>query len=261
MISKNQLKEIRNGLLQLEFSEKEIAVYLALLQSKESSIPSIAKETGLGRGTVYDIVEKLKTKAYATEIKKGKKRRIVVENPAQKFYTLLDEKHDELQKAKDVVDKLLPNLQALDVTDDFKPQVRIYEGEKGFRQVWDEIFSYEGKSFVGIARIETFVKFMGEEFLTEIQERKVKLGFTSRAINEYSEAGQAMVDIDEKYRRETRLAPKEFQFPSSEIIFGDKVAMFSTRKENIIVVTESKDFAETHRQYFEMIWKFLEKNN
>jgi sugar-specific transcriptional regulator TrmB len=259
MISKNQLEEIRNGLLQLEFSDKEVGVYLAVLQNKESSIPSIAKETGLGRGTVYDVIEKLKTRGYVVEIKKGKKRRIITESPANKFYSFLDEKHEQLQKSKEIVENLLPALQALDINDDFKPQVRIYEGEKGFRQVWDEILSHESKTWVGIARMETFIKFMGAVFLTEIQERKVKLGFTSRAINEYSEAGQAMVNIDEKYRRETRLAPKEFQFPSSEIIFGDKVAMFSTRKENIIVVIESKDFAETHRQYFEMIWKFLEK--
>lgn len=259
MINRKQIKEIRDGLLQLEFSDKEITVYLVLLQNKESSIPSLAKETCLGRGTVYDIVEKLKTKGYATEIKKGKKRRIVAENPTSKLYSFLDKKHEQVQNFKEIVENILPALKAFDVNDDFRPQVRVYEGENGFRQVWDEILSHESKTWVGIARIETFIKFMGADFLTEIQERKIKLGFTSRAINEYSESGQAMVDIDEKYRRETRLAPKEFQFPSSEIIFGDKVAMFSTRKENIIVMIESKDFAETHRQYFEMIWKFLEK--
>ncbi|MDD4902756.1 MAG: helix-turn-helix domain-containing protein [Patescibacteria group bacterium] len=259
MISKNQLEEIRDGLLQLEFSEKEIAVYLALLQSKESSIPSIAKETGLGRGTVYDIVEKLKIKGYAAEVRKGKKRRIVVESPANRFYSLLDEKHEQLQKAKEAVDRLLPDLQALDVNGDFKPQVRIYEGEKGYCQVWDEIFASKEKSWVGIARLETLIKFMGQDFLRGIEERKIKFGFSSRAINEDSPLAQTMVANDEKYRRETRLAPKEFQFTASEIIFGDKVAMFSTRKENIIVVMESKDFAETQRQYFEMIWKFLEK--
>ncbi len=259
MLNRKQINETKRALLQLGFSDKEILVYLVVLQNKESSIPSIAKETALGRGTVYDIVEKIKTKGYIAEIKKGKKRRIVVENPSSRFYSFLDKEHERLQKSKKIVDNLLPSLKALDANDDFKPQVRMYEGENGFRQVWDEIFSYEGKNFLSIARIETFIKFMGQEFLDEIQERKKKLNFSSRAINEYSKEAEIVRNKDSKYNRETRLAPKEFQFPSSEIIFGDKVAMFSTRKENIIVVIESKDVAETHRQYFEMIWKSLEE--
>lgn len=247
------------GLLQLGFSDKEMAVYLAILQSKDSSIPTIAKTTGLRRGTVYDVVEKLKEKGFIAETKKGKKRRLIRENPTNTFYTLLDEKYEQLEKSKKIVENILPTLKALDVSDDLKPQIRVYTGEKGFRKVWDEIFAYEGKNFLSIARIETYLKFMGQDFLTEIQNRKIKLGFTSRAINEDSPSSHSMKENDETYNRETRLAPKDFAFPSSEIIFGDKIAMFSTINENIIIVIQSKDFAETHKAYFEMIWKFLEK--
>lgn len=259
MLNKNQKEEIKIGLLQLDFTEKEALIYLSILQSVNSSIPGLAKETGLSRGTIYDLVEKLKEKGFVAEIKKGKKRRLVAESPTNKLYTLLDKKHEQLEKSKAIVENILPTLKALSVGEDYKPQIRVYEGEKGFRQVWDEIYSYEGKNFLSIARIETFSKFAGDEFLQEIQDRKVKLGFTSRAINEDSSSARNMQANDGKYNRKTRLTPEEFQFPSTEIIFGDKIAMFSTRKENIIVVIESRDFAETHRAYFEMMWKFLEK--
>lgn len=248
-----------SGLLQLGLTDKESAVYLSVLESSEATVPSISKDTGLSRGTTYDIVEKLKTKGFLTEIKKGKKRKLVVENPTGKLYSLLDERHHELQKSKRIVENILPTINALNPSDAFKPQIRVYEGEKGFRKVWDEIFEYEGKMFIGIARIETFIKFAGEDFLQEIQERKAKLGFSSRAINESSEFSRKMKISDQRYNRETRLTPKEYQFPSTEIIFGDKIAMFSTREENIVVVIESKDFAQTHRAYFEMMWKLLEK--
>lgn len=258
MLNKIQLEEVTRGLLQLGLSEKEGLVYVSTLEAEESTIPSLATSTKLSRGTVYDIVEKLKIKGFLSEIKKGKRRMILAENPTNRLYSILDTQHAEMQKAKKVVENILPTINALG-KQDFKPQIRVYEGEKGFRKVWDEIFSYERKTFLSIARIETYIKFMGEEFLAEIQQRKAKLGFTSRAINEYSESAQSMKSADEKYSRETRLAPQEFQFPSSEIIFGDKIAMFSTREENIIVVIESKDFAETHRQYFEMLWGMLGK--
>lgn len=258
MLSKIQKEELTAALLQLGLSDKEILAYLAILQSNDASVPSLAKETGLSRGTIYDLVEKLKSKNFIAEVKKGKKRRLVCESPTNTLYTLLDKKHDQLEKSKILVENILPTLIALDANNDFKPQIRVYTGEKGFRKVWDEIFSYKGKNFLSIARIETFIKFMGKDFLTEIQERKRKIGFTSRAINEDSQSANEMKIRDKQYDRETRLAPKEFQFPSSEIIFGDKIAMFSTREENIIVVIESKDFAETHRAYFEMLWKFTD---
>lgn len=259
MLNKNQKEEITSGLLQLGLTEKEIAVYLSILQHRESSIPLLAKETALSRATVYDLVEKLKEKGYVAEIKRGKKRRLVAESPTNRLYTLLDSQHEQLEKSKQVVEDILPTLKALNASEDYKPQIRVYEGEKGFRQVWDEIFSYEGKNFLSIAKIETFSAFAGEDFLDEILARKVRQGFSSRAVNEDSPMATSLKNKDSKENRETRLAPKDFQFPSTEIIFGDKIAMFSTRKENVIVVIESKDFAETHRAYFEMLWKFLEK--
>lgn len=258
MLNKNQKERIISALSQLNFTEKEILVYIAVLELGESSIPMLSKEAGISRGTVFDIIEDLKSQGFLAEIKIGKKRRIVAESPTNRLYRLLDKKHDQLKRMQKEVDEVLPILRTINVKEDFKPQIRTYFGEKGFKQVWDEIFQ-EGKDFLSVARIETFIKFAGEEFLIKINEKKKKLDLKSRAINEESLAGQKMKRGDEKYNRETRLAPKEFQFPSTEIIFGDKIAMFSTQKENIILVIESRDFAATHRAYFEMMWGLLEK--
>jgi len=261
MLTNIQQEQLKKALLQLGFSEKEIIVYLSILQNADSSVLSIAKSTELSRGTVFDIVEKLKEKGFVAEVKKGKKRRLIVESPTNKFYSLLEERHDRLKKEEEIVEDILPLIKGADVNADFKPQIKVYTGEKGFRQVWDDIFSCGEKKFLSIARIETFVKFSGEEFLQEIQDRKISLGFSSRAINEDSNLSKKMKSTDKKYNRETRLAPKEFVFPSTEIIYGDKIAMFSTREENIIVVIESKDFAQTHKVYFEMIWELLENKD
>lgn len=259
MLNRIQNEEVMSGLLQLGLSQKEALTYVSIAQSYDASVPSISKETGLSRGTIYDVVESLKKQGFIIEIKKGKKRKLVAENPTNTLYSLLDDRHTKLQKAKGVVEKILPTLSALDQSDGFKPRIRVYEGEVGFRKVWDDIFSCKDKNFLSLARIETFIEFAGEDFLDEIQKKKIKLGFSSRAINESSQSAQKLKDMDSKYNRQTRLAPNEYRFPSTEIIFSDKIAMFSTREENIIVVIESKDFAETHRQYFEMMWKLLQE--
>ncbi|MFA5022320.1 MAG: helix-turn-helix domain-containing protein [Patescibacteria group bacterium] len=257
MLSNLQTKQLNQALLQLGLSSKEAQIYCAALEQQYSSVISLAKTTTLSRGTVYDIAEKLKKKGFLAEVKRGKKRMLVVENPTSKFYNLLDQKHQALTEAKVIVDDILPVIKSINAAEDFKPQIRVYAGEQGFKKVWDEILSSK-KDFLSISRIETMVKFLGEDFIfKDVQKRKLKEKISSRAINESSDLAKKMVEVDQEYNRETRLAPKDFEFPSSEIIFGDKIAMFSTTKENIIVVLESKDFAQTHRAYFEMMWKFL----
>ncbi|MFA6410288.1 MAG: helix-turn-helix domain-containing protein [Candidatus Buchananbacteria bacterium] len=258
MLNKIEENQLNQALLQLGLEKKEAQVYSAALERRYSSVIDLAKDTGLSRGTVYDIVEKLKKGGFLAEVKQGLKRRIVVENPTNKFYNLLNQKHQELTKAKNLVEDILPIIKSVNAAENFKPQIRVYTGKDGFRKVWDEILSFGGENFLSISRIETFVKFIGEDFLDEIQKKKSTMGISSRAINENSKLAVKMYEADKKYNRETRLAPKGFEFPSSEIIFGDKIAMFSTREENIIMVIESKDFAQTHRVYFEMMWKLLE---
>jgi len=259
VLNKIQQEQIKNTLSQLGFSEKEGAVYLSALQNSNSSVLTIARDTELSRGTVFDIVENLKKKGYLAEVRKGKKRRLIVENPTNRFYSFLDQQHYELEKTKNLVEDVLPLIKTINANEDFNPQIRVYAGETGFRKVWDEIFSYQGKEFLSITRIETLVKFCGRDFLDRIQERKMKLGFSSRAINEDSLLSRELKAKDKEEKRETFLVPEEFKFPTGEIIFGDKIAMFSTKQENIILIIESKDFAETHRIYFEMLWKFLEE--
>ena len=258
MLDKTQIIQVNKALLQLGLDKKEALVYLSALQQNESSVITLAKDTGLSRGTIYDVVEKLKEKGYFAEIKKGKKRRIVVESPTNRLYSLLDEKQHYLEKAQKIIEEVLPVIKSVYASEGFKPQIRVYEGEKGFHKVWDEIFRYPGKEFLSIARIETFVKFAGEEYLHKIQKIKTKKGFSSRAINEDSPLARSLQGSDKNYNRETRLAPKSMVFPSTEIIYGDTIAMFSTRDENTILVIESQDFAQTHRAYFEMMWELLE---
>lgn len=259
MLNKSQFSQINNALLKLGFSDKESSVYLAALEQGKSTVLTLARLTGLSRGTVFDVVEKLKVLGFVNEAKQGKKRKIIAESPTGKFYDWLEERHNKLQTDQKIIDTALPALKELEAISEFKPQVIIYRGEAGFHQVWDDIFRSKEKSFLSIARIETFIKFGGEEYLQIIQDKKKRLGFISRAINEDSVWGRKMIATDARYNRMTILAPKEFEFPSTEIIYGDKIAMFSTREENIILVIESKDFAQTHRAYFEMLWKFLEK--
>jgi len=257
MLNKGQKEQIRKALLQLHFKYRETLVFMAILQETEATILSIAEETGLSRGTVFDIVEKLKKRGFVAEIKKGKRRRLIADKPIQRFYSQLEDKHDEIEKERKIIDEILPIIKTLSTEGEHKPEIRIYSGEDGFRRVWNEILNAESKGYLSLARHETFAKFIGENGFQEIQEKKRKLNIASREITEDSNQARQAQEFDRKYNRQTRLVGQNIKFPMSEIIFDNKIAMFSTTQENMILVIESKDFAETHRAYFEMFWMGL----
>lgn len=84
--------------------------------------------------------------------------------------------------------------------------------------------------------------------------KKIALGIKSRQIITDSRYAREIINKDTRENRISKLVPNEFLFPATEIIFGNKVAIFSGRFENIIMLIDSEEISKTHRAYFELIW-------
>ena len=54
------IDELKNGLKELGFSEKESEVYLAMLELGPAAVQDIAKKAGVNRSTTYVMIESLK---------------------------------------------------------------------------------------------------------------------------------------------------------------------------------------------------------
>lgn len=258
-MDKIQKDKIKESLLKLGLPETETKVYFAVLSQKEATVKTIADEARLSRGTVYDAIERLKKEGYLSETKDGKRRKIIAENPTNTFYSIIDKQQAEVNKKKDMVEGLLSMVNQFSASEKFKPRVRVYSREKS-QAVWDELFNCKDKSYLTISKIEFFINFYGREFLDNLWKRKVKLDFHSRAINEDSPLAREFKKGESERNLDLRLAPKGFEFPTTTVVFGDTLAMFSTSQgENFVVVIESKELTQTYRAYFEMMWKSLEK--
>lgn len=92
-------------------SEKEIYLYLTLLEMGPSTIIDLSRETGIKRSTTHANVDVLIQKGLVTQSKYGERRRIVAED-AEKLFLLIEEKKWDIRKLEHSLDDVIGQLLA-----------------------------------------------------------------------------------------------------------------------------------------------------
>lgn len=127
-------------LKKLNLSDKEIKVYLKLLESGASSVRALAELTGLNRGTTYDILKRLQEMGLASYYHHETKQRFVAEDPEKLLHILADEEN-EFKKTKEKIENILPILRSLQDKGGNKPVTKLYEGKSGIKFILNDVLS------------------------------------------------------------------------------------------------------------------------
>jgi len=132
-------------LKKLGLTDKEIKVYLKLLQHKSTSVRALAELTTLNRGTVYDVLKKLQEIGLASYYTAETKQKFVAES-ADKLLKLVQEKENEIKQTKEKITQLIPELKSLQAKSGSQPTTKLYEGKKGVRFILDDVLSSVSQS-------------------------------------------------------------------------------------------------------------------
>ncbi len=117
-------------LTKLGLSDRESAVYLALLELGAVSVQNIAHKAKVNRTTTYVILERLLRLGIVSTVEMGKKTLYRAENP-QELSKLIDLDRQEIKQKEQYLTGALDRLQAIYNLRDDKPTVRFYEGREG----------------------------------------------------------------------------------------------------------------------------------
>src|SRR5574340_916366 len=119
-------------------SEKEIAVYLALIELGPSSVREISGKSKVNRGTTYDILKSLIGIGVVSYYNKESKQYFIAEEP-EKLLTAIDQKQEDLLDVRKNVEESLPLIKTLFEKQGGRPVVKFYEGAKGVRQIFEDV--------------------------------------------------------------------------------------------------------------------------
>jgi sugar-specific transcriptional regulator TrmB len=234
--------------------DKEIKVYLALLELGETHIVPITEKVELPRTTVFHILERLKFHKLIEKIPK-KTRSLYIPYPPKKIANLIELEKSQAEERLKSFHLVLPELSKLYTASPFEPKIRFFRGRE-MREIYEEILTAGVDESWYVGEANKIVQALGEEYLKKWIQRRVKIGIKSRSIRvKKEESPEPIFSGQKKYLRQIRYAPEDFESPMHILIYGNNTAYISTGQENFGLVISSQELAKTMRNWFKELWK------
>lgn len=243
---------MRQQLLNLGLSEKEVEVYLALLEFGTQPASVIARKIGLPRPTALFHCRQLFEKGYVRKTKQGK---------AQLFYVEIEDlktlKHRELKKAEKSLEEVIPLLKEFKNPFTSQAKVSFFEGLEGCRRAYSLLLESKTE-ILEFAPHNDLLK-MGEDFMDNFIAERAKRKILIRPICPRNETHLARLKLDKKEHRKLKMFnPKKVgKIYSSIAIYDDKVLLLNLYHDPFGLLIESHEVAETLKTLHRMLWGFL----
>ncbi|OHA89569.1 MAG: hypothetical protein A3C70_02315 [Candidatus Zambryskibacteria bacterium RIFCSPHIGHO2_02_FULL_43_14] len=232
-------------------SDKEAAVYVALLSFDKAQVTEISEKAKIKRPTTYVILESLAKKGLVSESNIGKKTFYIAE-PPEKLGLFVERQIHLLEENKKSLDIIVPQLKSIQREQGEKPAVQFFDGKEGVLSSNYNTFAEKlGEEPVYIVYSkDTVTDIFSEKEAKEMRERRISMGIKSKAV--YNSK------IGEKPSDETgdrvKIDERKYPITSDITIYGDqvKIAVFGKRISGISI--KSKEFAETLKSLIKYIF-------
>ena len=244
------MKDDSQFLLLLEhlgLKKTETRVYLTTLEQGKTTILAIAKATGIKRETIYGIATRLVDKGFLKITISEKKRYFIAEDP--RIITARFKGYSEALFAK------LPQLLAMQNSNENKPKVTYYEGEDEVWQIYEDTLRV-GKPFVSFTSAIDMNRLLDPKNIENYIRRRVEKKIPTKTVAIDSELSRNWLKTAKNEFREIRLIPKEqYNFSATIEIYGNKVGIISYREDVFGLMIESEQISQMFKVAFELMWE------
>jgi len=232
-------------LKELGLNDKEIKVYLKLLELGQTPILRLAEVTKINRTSLYDILESL--------LKKGLAGYTIIEHVKQFYASDPENLLKQLKEKEKKLQQMLPELKKRQEIIGKKPIVEVYEGKKGINAINLDVLKEKQEilAYGSFTITEKTSKFEGINFRKRRINKKIKLKGVADSID---------IEMWKKsaYRKITqaRILKELKELLTWTYIYSDKVAILSFQRENFIgIIIKDKAINLTQHFIFEQLWK------
>lgn len=240
------------ALERLGFTPKQCAVYGACLELGGARASDIARKAGVERSTCYNILSDLMRCGLITQSKRSSSAIFIAEDPR-----LLEKQYQEKLQ---IVQTVLPELEAIHNVTASKPKISFYEGWEGAKKIYEDGLQslQPGEELLNYTGFSDYFNYMPREYAEEYIARRVKkkIRIRIRIIAPVSPAAREFQERALKELREIKLVPvKQWNFSGDLHIYKNRVGIISFKDNFMSVLIESKEIADMHRMAFELMWR------
>ncbi len=249
---------IKEALLGLGLTKNEVTIYITLLDKGDLSVNEIGSKAGLHRQVCYDALDRLVEKGFVSFVYMNSKKFFRALNP-QKILDYLDEQKAKVDRKKETVTAILPELEKIFRLQKKETNVEVIKGSNVLRTIYNDIFQTVRKSkepllAMGIEETKflEFDKIAIKQHIARLRREKLKEKLLSR---------EGATFFFEGNTSEYRFLPDNLFNPNPTHIYGDNVAIIVWGRPVYGIIIRSKEIADANRKYFKVLWKTAKKKN
>ena len=229
------------------FTEKEAAVYLALLELSEANVTELSEKTNLKRSIIYVLLEGLIKRGYASEIPNQKINRYQAADPSKILFNL--------QGLTKSFKEMLPLFKGLYNKNEAKPKIHYFENQEAIINVFRSINeSQEAYFFSSINKLRKFIPEEVDAWVSGMRNNIYRLeGYHLIENNPEDIAWGKKV---QGFNQEIRLIDKTEIIDMDLSIFDGKVALTSIQEDKLhMVLIESEFLFNSMKLMHKYAWK------
>jgi HTH-type transcriptional regulator, sugar sensing transcriptional regulator len=237
-------------LSKIGLNKSEIKVYLYLLKQGVSSPPQIAKGTGIARTNTYHLIRSLKDKGLIEENRSRKRLAYIARDPKATF--------DILERKRQAMEKILPDLRALHKRQENKPVIQFFEGRKGLIELYEKsVLARETIHAIGSTeKIESVLPGFLEKYQKQV--KRCGLIYHDLLAHTARDKTQEVVKNILGALYEQKFLPEKYGDISTAIlIWDDNVALITLEEPLFGTLITNQYLADTFRMLFKIIWTAL----
>jgi hypothetical protein len=244
---------------QLGFTRNEANVYLAALKLGKCSVQQLAIATGINRLTVHSIVEKFEAQQIFLRTYEGKRRRVTAVDPKQIKFSI-ERERESVERKESVLQSLLPKMEELFQRTQRGLEVKILQGEEGFKFIADDVLTSKTEH-LEYANIDALAKVYGGYLFGNFLPRKHVIKLKTKFI--YPDSAASHRYIEKNYLNNPGSAPMEVkfipvhQFPFDDsliVMYDDKIGLMKMSNMSTMIIRD-KEFSSAFRALFYLFWE------
>lgn len=243
-------KKLEDVLMKAGLTEKEAAVYSAVMGLGPSTVLKIARAAGLKRTTVYSVLESLKQKGLIYIEMSGFKQFYRAENPV-KLAGLLERRKKEF-------DSSLPELLGLYNFKAGESSIKYYEGLEAVKSVYENLLKdvQSGEDYLIVGDDVGWFR-LDKDYFQDFVERRGKLNIKIRSLLQDSSEAQRHKGYARNFNESIKILPKDTVLKTNMVIIPSRVVIQQLVPSVNAIVIETKSVVKMHRELFEIIWRSI----
>lgn len=252
---------INSVLKKLDLNEKEVHIYLALIQSGPSSVQNISRATSISRSTVYQRIENLR-KAGLVVFEFGEKGQVVRAIHPDKLKELIEKRVADSKKLSDEFHSVLPELINIYQPTSTKAKVLHFQGKEGIqRMIYDYEMEAKSKDLYGYTTV-MLDKITGKAFNRRYHEKFYKKEYRDHFLMSDNKGSREYFKEVKKYwlykekRIFVRKLPQKIFEPKVNVsMYDDKYSIALIKKGKPFgVIIQNEEIVQHQLEIFKILW-------